>query len=106
MDDALEARDTAIAASGQASGACLAADKAGWGAPLPERHGRGVAVQYAFGSYLAQVAEVSVSKDGEVQVHRVVCAIDCGMIVNPDTVKAQIEGGVIFVPDRRIVRRD
>jgi isoquinoline 1-oxidoreductase subunit beta len=53
-------------------------------------------VQYAFGTYLAQVAEVSVSKDGEVQVHRVVCAVDCGMIVNPDTVKAQIEGGVIF----------
>jgi isoquinoline 1-oxidoreductase beta subunit len=74
----------------------LAADEAGWGAALPERRGRGVAVQYAFGTYLAQVAEVSVSKDGEVQVHRVVCAVDCGMIVNPDTVKAQIEGGVIF----------
>jgi isoquinoline 1-oxidoreductase subunit beta len=72
----------------------LAAEKAGWGALLTERHGRGVAVQYAFGSYLAQVAEVSVS--GEVQVHRVICAVDCGMIVNPHTVKAQIEGGVIF----------
>jgi isoquinoline 1-oxidoreductase beta subunit len=74
----------------------LAADEAGWGASLPERWGRGVAVQYAFGTYLAQVAEVSVSKDGEVQVHRVVCTVDCGMIVNPDTVKAQVEGGVIF----------
>ena len=74
----------------------LAAEKAGWGTPLAERHGRGVAVQYAFGSYLAQIAEVGVSKDGEVRVERVVCAVDCGMIVNPDTVKAQIEGGVIF----------
>ena len=74
----------------------LAAEKAGWGTPLAERHGRGIAVQYAFGTYLAQVAEVAVSKDGEVRVERVVCAVDCGMIVNPDTVEAQIEGGVIF----------
>jgi len=74
----------------------LAAEKAGWGTPLAERHGRGVAVQYAFGTYLAQIAEVGVSKDGEVRVERVVCAVDCGMIVNPDTIKAQIEGGVIF----------
>jgi isoquinoline 1-oxidoreductase beta subunit len=74
----------------------LAAEKAGWGTPLAERHGRGVAVQYAFGTYLAQIAEVGVSKDGEVRVDRVVCAVDCGMIVNPDTIKAQIEGGVIF----------
>jgi isoquinoline 1-oxidoreductase beta subunit len=74
----------------------VAAEKAGWGAPLPERHGRGVAVQYAFGTYLATIAEVAVSGDGEVQVSRVVCAVDCGIIVNPDTVKAQIEGGVIF----------
>jgi isoquinoline 1-oxidoreductase beta subunit len=74
----------------------LAAEKAGWGKPLPERHGRGVAVQYAFATYLAQVAEVAVSKDGEVRVERVVCAVDCGLIVNPDTVKAQIEGGVVF----------
>jgi isoquinoline 1-oxidoreductase beta subunit len=74
----------------------LAAEKAGWGTPLAERHGRGVAVQYAFGTYLAQIAEVGVSKDGEVRVDRVVCAVDCGMIVNPDTIKAQIQGGVIF----------
>jgi isoquinoline 1-oxidoreductase subunit beta len=71
----------------------LAAEKAGWGTTLAERHGRGVAVQYAFGTYLAQVA---VSRDGEVQVERVVCAVDCGTIVNPDTAKGQIEGGVIF----------
>jgi isoquinoline 1-oxidoreductase subunit beta len=74
----------------------LATEKAGWGQPLPEGHGRGVSVQHAFGSYLAQVAEVTVSKDGEVRVQRVVCAVDCGMIVNPDTVKAQMEGGIIF----------
>ncbi len=74
----------------------LATEKAGWGQPLPEGQGRGVSVQHVFGSYLAQVAEVAVSKEGEVRVQRVVCAVDCGMIVNPDTVKAQMEGGIIF----------
>jgi isoquinoline 1-oxidoreductase beta subunit len=74
----------------------LAAEKAGWGKPLVDRHGRGIAAQYAFGTYMATVAEVAVSGDGEVRVPRVVCAVDCGVVVNPDTVKAQIEGGVIF----------
>jgi len=76
----------------------LAAKKAGWGAPLPAGRGRGIALMYGGGwdTYVAQVAEVSVSKSGEVRVHRVVCAVDCGTIVNPDTVKAQIEGGVVF----------
>ena len=75
----------------------LATEKASWGRPLPKGHGRGVSVQHAFGSYLAQVAEVAVSKEeGEVRVERVVCAVDCGMTVNPDTVKAQMEGGIIF----------
>jgi isoquinoline 1-oxidoreductase beta subunit len=74
----------------------LAAEKADWGKQLPERRGRGVAAQYAFGSYLATVAEVAVSREGEVEIPRVVCAVDCGMVVNPDTVKAQIEGGLIF----------
>src|SRR5215510_8667053 len=69
----------------------LAADKAGWGQPLPERVGRGVSVQFAFATYLAQVAEVEVSKDGTVRVRRVVCAVDCGTVVNPDTVRAQIQ---------------
>jgi isoquinoline 1-oxidoreductase beta subunit len=55
-----------------------------------------VSVQYAFGSYVAQVAEVTVSKDGAVRVPRVVCAVDCGITVNPDTVKAQMESGIIF----------
>jgi isoquinoline 1-oxidoreductase subunit beta len=74
----------------------LAAEKAGWGSPLPAGLGRGVSVQFAMGSYLSQIAEVEVSKDGEVNVRRVVCAVDCGQIVNPDTITAQMEGGIIF----------
>ena len=75
----------------------LAAKAAGWGQPLPAGRGRGVSLLYSgWGSYLAQVAEVAVSKSGEVRVHRIVCAVDCGTVVNPDTVKAQIEGGIIF----------
>ncbi|PYP17903.1 MAG: aldehyde dehydrogenase [Gemmatimonadetes bacterium] len=74
----------------------LAALQAGWGRPLAPGSGRGISLLHAFGSYLAQVAEVSVSKQGEVRVARVVCAVDCGIVVNPDTVKAQIESGVIF----------
>lgn len=74
----------------------LAAEKAGWGKPLPSGHGRGVAVQFAFGSYLAQITEASVGAGGEVRVHRVVCAIDCGQTVNPDTIHAQLEGGTVF----------
>ena len=74
----------------------LAAEKAGWGEPLPQRHGRGVSVQFAFGSYLAQVAEVEVAVDGSLRVRRIVSAIDCGIVVNPDTVEAQILGGTIF----------
>ncbi|HEX4628472.1 MAG TPA: xanthine dehydrogenase family protein molybdopterin-binding subunit [Gemmatimonadales bacterium] len=74
----------------------LAAKQAGWGRPLSAGRGRGVALLHAFGSYIAQVAEVSVAKTGEVRVERVVCAVDCGTIVNPDTVRAQMEGGIIF----------
>ena len=74
----------------------LAAQKAGWGQPLPERAGRGVSLQSAFATYMAQVAEVEVAKSGEVRVRRVVCAVDCGTVVNPDTVKAQIQSGIIF----------
>ncbi|MBV8342435.1 MAG: xanthine dehydrogenase family protein molybdopterin-binding subunit, partial [Gammaproteobacteria bacterium] len=74
----------------------LAADRAGWGTTLPAGRGRGVSIQFAMGSYVAQVAEVSVSPAGEVRVERVVCAIDCGQIVNPDGVVAQLEGGVTF----------
>ena len=74
----------------------LAAEKAGWGQPLPERVGRGVCVQFAFRNYMAQVAEVEVSSDGAVRVRRVVCAVDCGTVINPDTVRAQIQGAIMF----------
>jgi isoquinoline 1-oxidoreductase subunit beta len=74
----------------------LAAQKAGWGQSLPDRVGRGVSLQFVFATYLAQVAEVEVSKDGTVRVRRVVCAVDCGTVVNPDTVRAQIQSAIIF----------
>jgi isoquinoline 1-oxidoreductase beta subunit len=74
----------------------LAAEKAGWGKPLPAGWGRGVAVHESFNSYVAEVAEVSVKPDGEFKVERVVCAVDCGTAVTPDVVKAQMEGGIGF----------
>jgi isoquinoline 1-oxidoreductase subunit beta len=74
----------------------LAAEKAGWGSSLPAGQGRGVSLQFAFGSYLAQVAEVEVARDGTVRVKRIVCAVDCGVIINPDIVAAQMEGGTVF----------
>jgi len=74
----------------------LAAQKAGWGQPLPERVGRGVSLQFVFASYMAHVAEVEVAKDGAVRVRRVVCAVDCGTAVNPDTIQAQIQSAVVF----------
>jgi isoquinoline 1-oxidoreductase beta subunit len=74
----------------------LAARKAGWGTPVPQGHARGLAVHHSFGSYVAQVAEVSVGKEGEVRVHNVVCAIDCGRTVNPATIAAQMESGIVF----------
>jgi len=73
----------------------LAAEKAGWGQSLPKGHGLGVAVHESFNSFAAQVAEVSVS-GGEIKVKRVVCVIDCGVAVNPDVIKAQMEGGIGF----------
>jgi isoquinoline 1-oxidoreductase beta subunit len=73
----------------------LAAEKAKWGTPVPRGRGRGIAVHESFGSYVAQVAEVSVEK-GAIRVHRVVCAIDCGVAVNPETVRAQMESGIAF----------
>ena len=74
----------------------LAATKANWGSPLPAGHGRGIAVCFSYGSYAAHVAEVSVAEDGAVRVHKAVCAIDCGIAVNPDQVNAQMEGGFIY----------
>jgi len=74
----------------------LAAQKANWGSKLPAGVGRGIATHFSFDSYVAQVVEASVEKNGAVRVHRVVCAVDCGTVINPDTVKAQMEGGIIF----------
>jgi len=74
----------------------LAAAKAGWGTPLPAGRARGIAVFKSFESFVAQVAEVSVSTAGEVRVHRVVCAVDCGMHVNPLTIEAQMQGGIVY----------
>ncbi len=78
----------------------LAAEKAGWGSPLKpvagSKVGRGISVQFAFGSYMSQVVEVAVDKEGAISVQRVVCAVDCGQVVNPDTVQAQLQGGIIF----------
>ena len=63
---------------------------------MPRGVGRRVSVQFAFATYMAQVAEVEVSKDGTVRVRRVVCAVDCGTVVNPDTMQAQIQSAIIF----------
>ena len=79
----------------------LAAEKAGWDKPLAkgkagERRGRGVAVHESFRSYVAHVAEVTLQKDGSVKVDRIVSAVDCGIAINPDNIRAQVEGGVGF----------
>lgn len=74
----------------------LAADKAGWGKPLPAGVFRGIAVAKSFGSYVAEVAEVSVGANGTPKVHRVVAAVDCGMTVNPEIIRRQIEGAIVY----------
>ena len=74
----------------------LAAQKAGWGKPLAKGHGRGIAVHESFNSFVAQVADVRIAPDGSFKVERVVCAVDCGVAVNPDVIKAQMEGGIGF----------
>src|SRR5262249_21520888 len=74
----------------------LAAREGGWGKPMPRGRGRGVSLLYSdWGSYLAQVADVEVTGSGEIRVHRIVCAVDCGQIVNPDIVGAQMGGGFV-----------
>ena len=73
----------------------LAAKKAGWGKKLPEGHARGIAVAESFASYVAMVAEVSIDK-GTVRMHRMTCAIDCGMTVNPNSIRAQMEGAIVY----------
>lgn len=74
----------------------LVAEKAGWGRPLAKGKGRGVAFTRSFGSYAAQVTEVAIGADGAVKVERVVTVVDCGLVVSPRTVEAQIQGGTIF----------
>ena len=74
----------------------LAAEKAGWGSALPARVGRGVACQSVFGSYVAAIVAAEVDANGEIAIRRVTAAVDCGTIVNPDSVEAQIQGGLIF----------
>ncbi len=73
----------------------LVAEKSGWAKPLPAGHARGIAVMEAFGSVVGQVAEVSVT-NGTVRIHKVWCAVDTGWVINPDTIKAQMEGGTIY----------
>ncbi|GAB5499809.1 MAG: xanthine dehydrogenase family protein molybdopterin-binding subunit [Pseudohongiellaceae bacterium] len=74
----------------------VAADAAGYGQNLPEGHALGIAVQESFGSIVAEIAEVSLDADKRPKVHKVTCAIDCGWAINPDTVEAQVESGIIF----------
>ncbi|UCC83066.1 MAG: xanthine dehydrogenase family protein molybdopterin-binding subunit [Gemmatimonadota bacterium] len=74
----------------------LAAEKARWGQPLPDGHYQGIALHYSFGSWAAEVAEVSVGDDGSVRVHKVICAVDCGIVVNPDDLAAQAEGAIVI----------
>jgi isoquinoline 1-oxidoreductase beta subunit len=74
----------------------LAAEKSGWGEKLPPGIGRGVSLQYAFASFLAHILEVEVTPRGEIKLRKATVAIDCGQRVNPDTIAAQIEGGLIF----------
>jgi len=74
----------------------LAAEKGDWGKPLQKGRARGIAVRKSFESYVAEVAEVSLDNDGEVRVHRVVCAVDCGITVNPWNVVAQMESAIVY----------
>lgn len=74
----------------------LATQKAAWGQPLPPGWGHGVSVQFAFDTYLSMLAAVEVTAEGSVKVHRIVCAVDCGIAVNPNMIAAQVEGGALF----------
>jgi isoquinoline 1-oxidoreductase beta subunit len=88
--------DDPVFSTGRMAAVLRAAAKgAAWGSPLPEGHGRGIAGAFTFGSYAAHVAEVSVDERGQVRCHRVSSAIDCGRAVNPNGIRAQVEGGII-----------
>ncbi|MEM6926079.1 MAG: molybdopterin cofactor-binding domain-containing protein [Myxococcota bacterium] len=94
--DPLQARLERLAGEPRMKAVLTAATaKAGYGGPLAEGHAHGIAVHESFGSIVAQVAEVSIA-DGRPRVHRVVCAVDCGQVVNPDTIAAQMEGGIVY----------
>src|SRR6059036_3130185 len=80
----------------------LAANKAGWSAPLPVGRSRGIAVWKSFETYVAEVAEISIDGEGAVRVHRVVCAVDCGPVVNPDIVEAQMQSAIVRSEERRV----
>ena len=74
----------------------IAAEKSGWGKPMPKGRGRGIALHKSFNSYVAEVAEVTISKSGELKVDKVICVVDCGLAVNPQIIKAQMQGGIGF----------
>jgi isoquinoline 1-oxidoreductase beta subunit len=74
----------------------LAAAKAGWGQPLPQGRHRGIAVAESFGSFVAEVAEISLNNEGNIRIHKIVCAVDCGWYVNPDTIEAQMQSGIVY----------
>jgi len=82
----------------------LAAEKAGWGTPLGEGRGRGIAVHKSFDTYVAQVAEITLEA-GRLRVDRVICAVDCGIAVNPDVIRAQMEGVIGFGPGSGAAQR-
>jgi isoquinoline 1-oxidoreductase beta subunit len=95
--DPVEFRRERLAAHSRHRAVLDAVAKAcGWGRSMPARRGLGIAVHECFGSFVAQSAEVSVSAAGEVRVHRVVCAVDCGTVVNPAIVAAQMESGIVY----------
>lgn len=95
--DPLELRRALLAGKPRHLGVLnLAAEKAGWGTPLPPGRGRGIAVHESFHSFVAQVVEVTIGSKGELKVDRVICAVDCGIVVTPDQVRAQMEGGIAF----------
>ena len=74
----------------------LAAKKAGWGSPVPEGKGRGIAIHESFNTVVAQVADIGLNRRGEIAVERVVCAVDCGVAINPDVIRTQMQGGLGF----------
>ncbi|ULJ74013.1 molybdopterin-dependent oxidoreductase [Rhizobium gallicum] len=74
----------------------MAAEKAGWTNPLPQGEGRGIAIAEDFGSHAATISEVSVGDNGRLRIERIICAVDCGQVINPDTVEAQIQSGIVY----------